>query len=129
MKTLGLIGGISWHSTIEYYRLINQQVGARLGGLHSAKLLLYSVDFQEVIPTDDGWPRITSLFCDLAQRLERAGADGLLLCANTAHRVADDVQSRIGIPLIHIAEYLRWWAVAVVAVAAAVIYPLAGPAR
>jgi aspartate racemase len=104
MKTLGLIGGISWHSTIEYYRLINQQVGARLGGLHSAKLLLYSVDFQEVIPTDDGWPRISALFCDVASRLERAGAEALVLCANTAHRVADEVQDKIGIPLIHIAD-------------------------
>lgn len=104
MKTLGLIGGISWHSTIEYYRLLNQKVGAKLGGLHSAKLLLYSVDFQEVIPTDDGWPRISALFCEIAERLERAGAEGLILCANTAHRVADDVQKKIGIPLIHIAE-------------------------
>src|SRR5205823_647485 len=104
VKTLGLIGGISWHSTIEYYRLINQQVGERLGGLHSAKILLYSVDFQEVLPTDDGWPRISQHFCDLAERLERAGAEALLLCANTAHRVADDVQSKIRIPLLHIAE-------------------------
>jgi aspartate racemase len=104
MKTLGLIGGISWHSTIEYYRLINQKVAARLGGLHSAKLFLYSVDFQEVIPGDDAWPRISALFCDVAQRLEHAGAEGLLLCANTAHRLADDVQNQIGIPLIHIAE-------------------------
>jgi aspartate racemase len=104
VKTLGLIGGVSWHSTIEYYRLINQKVAARLGGLHSAQLLLYSVDFHEVIPTDDGWPRIAAKFSDIAERLERAGAEGLVLCANTAHRIAEDVQARIGIPLVHIAE-------------------------
>jgi aspartate racemase len=104
VKTLGLIGGLSWHSTVEYYRLINQEVAGRLGGLHSAQLLLYSVDFHQVIPTDDSWPRIAAMFSDLAARLERAGAEGLVLCANTAHRVADEVQARIGIPLIHIAE-------------------------
>lgn len=106
MRTLGLIGGLSWHSTIEYYRLLNQKVAARLGGLHSAKLLLYSVDFEEFRPPPDeaGWRDIAARFCALARRLEGAGAEALILCANTAHRVADEVQGAIGIPLVHIAD-------------------------
>jgi amino-acid racemase len=106
MKTLGLIGGISWHSTVEYYRLINQQVGARLGGLHSAKILLHSVDFHEFQPPADadGWTRLAESFAAIAEGLERAGAEALLLCANTAHLLADTIQRRLSIPLIHIAD-------------------------
>ncbi len=106
MKTLGLIGGTTWHSTIEYYRAINQLVGARLGGHHSARLLLYSVDFEEVKPPSDpdGWPRIAASLSDIARRLEGAGAGCIVLCANTPHLVADAVQASVTIPLLHIAE-------------------------
>jgi aspartate racemase len=106
MKTLGLIGGISWHSTVEYYRLINQQVSARLGGLHSASVLLHSVDFHEFQPPPDadGWTRLAVRFGDIAEALERGGAEALVLCANTAHLMADAVQRRLRIPLIHIAD-------------------------
>jgi aspartate racemase len=106
MKTLGLVGGISWHSTIEYYRLINQLVGARLGGLHSAKVLLHSVDFHEMQPPADadGWKRLTAAFTEIALGLERGGADCLVLCANTAHLMADPIQRALRIPLLHIAE-------------------------
>jgi aspartate racemase len=106
MKTLGLIGGISWHSTVEYYRLINQQVNARLGGVHSARLLLHSLDFADVQPpTDaDGWAPITAAFCRISQGLERGGAEALVLCANTAHLMADAIQREIQIPILHIAE-------------------------
>lgn len=106
MKTLGLIGGTTWHSTLEYYRGINEQVAARLGGLSSARLWLHSVNFAELQPPADaeGWKRVADHLTDVARRLERAGAEGLVICANTPHRVAEDVQAAIGIPLLHIAE-------------------------
>jgi aspartate racemase len=107
MKTLGLIGGITWLSTVEYYRAINQQVNARLGGHHSAKIILYSVDFAEFQPAPDddvGWADIARRFGDAAARLEGAGAEGLVLCANTPHKVAPAIRSRTRIPLVHIAE-------------------------
>ena len=106
MKTLGLIGGISWHSTVEYYRLINQQVAARLGGMHSARVLLHSVDFPEFQPPAgaDGWTRLAERFADIAESLERGGAEALVLCANTAHLMADTIERRLRIPLIHIAD-------------------------
>jgi aspartate racemase len=106
MKTLGLIGGTSWHSTIDYYRIINELVGKRLGGLNSAKLFLYSVNFEEFRPPDDvsKWGSVIELLIDVSQKLERAGAEGLVLCANTPHLVADLVQEKINIPIIHIAE-------------------------
>ncbi len=108
MKTLGLIGGITWLSTVEYYRAINQQVNARLGGHHSAKIILYSVDFAEFQPPapDDevGWADIARRFGDAAARLEGAGAEGLVLCANTPHKVAPAIRSRTRVPLVHIAE-------------------------
>jgi aspartate racemase len=106
MRTLGLIGGTTWHSTVDYYRTINQLVNARLGGLHSARLLLASVDFQEFQPAHDpaGWTRIADGFVDLAKRLAHAGADCLVLCANTPHLLADVIAPQIPVPLIHIAE-------------------------
>jgi aspartate racemase len=106
MKTLGLIGGTTWHSTIEYYRAINEGVAARLGGLSSARLVLYSVNFEELRPATDpaGWARIAAELTRIAQRLESAGAECILLCANTPHKVADDVQRGVGIPLLHIAD-------------------------
>jgi aspartate racemase len=106
MKTLGLIGGTSYHSTIDYYRLINQKVNERLGGLHSAKLFLYSVDFEEVRPPADPalWKGVPEFFTLTAQKLEAAGAECIVLCANTAHLMADKIQQGISIPLIHIVE-------------------------
>ena len=108
MKTLGLIGGLTWLSTVEYYRAINEQVNARLGGRHSAKIILYSLDFAEFqppAPNDDaGWADIARRFGDAAARLEGAGAEGLVLCANTPHKVAPAIGSRVRIPLVHIAE-------------------------
>jgi aspartate racemase len=105
MKTLGLIGGTTWLSTIDYYRIINQLVNERLGGSHSAKILMYSVDFEEVRPPTDpkGWGQWGEIFIGIAKRLEQGGADCVVLCANTPHLMADVIQKNIGIPLIHIA--------------------------
>jgi aspartate racemase len=106
MKTLGLIGGMSWESTLVYYRLINETVKQRLGGLHSARCILYSVDFADVAECQQRglWPEAGQILGDAAQALERAGADMLVLCTNTMHKLADAIQSRIGIPLLHIAD-------------------------
>ena len=106
MKTLGLIGGTSWHSTVDYYRLINKLVNERLGGLHSARLILYSVNFHEFYNNsqEEGWPGSERYVSNIAKTLEAAGAEGLIFCANTPHMVADAVQAAINIPLIHIAE-------------------------
>jgi aspartate racemase len=106
MRTLGLIGGTTWHSTLEYYRGINAQVAARRGELSSAELLLYSVDFAAFQPATDpaGWERIARGFADIARRLEHAGAKCIVLCANTAHIVADSVQASVAVPLLHIAD-------------------------
>lgn len=106
MKTLGLIGGTSWVSTVEYYRIINQEVNRRLGGLSSAKILLYSVNQEELKPPSDPgeWSTAAEFFTAAAKRLEKCGAQCLLLCANTPHMAADEIQKNIGIPLLHIAE-------------------------
>jgi len=106
MKTIGLLGGMSWESTVLYYQAINRTIGERLGGLHSAKLLLYSVDFEEVevLQRADRWAAAGALLSDAAFLLEDAGADFLVLCTNTMHRVAPDIESRVGIPLLHIAD-------------------------
>ncbi len=106
MKTIGLIGGMSWESTLEYYRLINEQVRAELGGLHSARVLLYSVNFAEVavLQREARWDAAAALLIDAAQRLERGGADCVVLCTNTMHKVADELQSGVTIPLLHIAD-------------------------
>ena len=106
MKTIGLIGGTTWHSTIDYYRIINETVSKRAGNNSSAKLLLYSVDFEEIykLTQQQNWTEIAAILCDAAVRLETAGADCLLLCANTMHINADKVKKAIAIPLIHVAE-------------------------
>ena len=106
MKTIGLIGGMSWVSSAEYYRLINERVKEKLGGLHSAQSVMYSVDFEELeqLQHQEKWDEITALAVDLARRLEQAGAGLIVICANTMHKAADDVQAAINIPLIHIAD-------------------------
>lgn len=106
MKTLGLIGGISWFSTSVYYRTINQLTNERLGGSHSAKLLLYSVDFNEykTLQETGNWTEVENRLSDIAMRLENAGAECIVICSNTPHLVADKVQKKIKIPLLHIAE-------------------------
>lgn len=106
MKTIGLIGGTSWVSTIEYYKIINELTHERLGGLHSAKILLYSIDFDEfkILADQNEWQEIASMFIATAKRLETGGADCIILCSNTTHMIADDVQESIAIPLIHIVD-------------------------
>ncbi|MCA0024062.1 MULTISPECIES: aspartate/glutamate racemase family protein [unclassified Mesorhizobium] len=106
MKTLGLLGGMSWESTAIYYRLLNDLVRQRLGGLHSAKLLLWSFDFAEIaeLQHHGDWDGAGALLVDAARKLESAGAEGLLLCTNTMHKLADQVQASVSIPLIHIAD-------------------------
>jgi aspartate racemase len=104
MKTIGLIGGTSWVSTLEYYRFINQFTNERLGGTNSARLLLYSVNHAEFMPTvATDWDETAVRFSAIAQNLEKAGADCLLLCANTLHIMAEPVAHSLRIPLIHIA--------------------------
>lgn len=106
MRTLGLIGGMTWHSTVDYYRLINKGVHERLGGSHSAELLLLSIDFEPVeeMQGRGDWAGMGRLMASWAKRLEGAGAEGLLICTNTMHRLAGDVESAVKIPLIHIAD-------------------------
>ena len=106
MKTIGLIGGMSWESSIEYYRIINEMVKAKFGGLHSAKSLMYSVDFAEieVLQHQGRWGDAAKILVDAAQNLERGGADFIVLCTNTMHKVADDIQNHVTIPFMHIAD-------------------------
>jgi aspartate racemase len=106
MKTIGLIGGMSWESSIEYYRIINEAVRERLGGLHSAQSLMFSVDFAEIeaLQHQGRWDEAAREMIAAAQRLERGGADFVLLCTNTMHKLADAMQAEIGIPLLHIAD-------------------------
>lgn len=106
MKTIGLLGGMSWESTIEYYRLLNETVKAELGGLHSAKILMYSVDFEELVQLkhEGDWGKIGHLLGKAAAQLEGAGADCVLLATNTMHKVADAIALSTNIPLIHIAD-------------------------
>lgn len=106
MKTVGLIGGMSWESTITYYQILNEAAKEQLGGLHSAKILLYSVDFYEIeaCMSRSDWDGAARLLGDAAEGLERAGADMILICTNTLHKVAPQVQLRIHVPLVHIAE-------------------------
>ncbi|MFA6156536.1 aspartate/glutamate racemase family protein [Mesorhizobium sp.] len=106
MKTLGLLGGMSWESTAIYYRLLNEMVRDRLGGLHSAKLLLWSFDFAEIAERQHhgDWHGAGVLLVEAARKLEAGGAEGLLLCTNTMHKLADHVQASVSIPLIHIAD-------------------------
>ncbi len=106
MKVIGMLGGMSWESSAEYYRLANELVKQRLGGLHSAQILLYSVDFEEIEQLQHAgqWSDAARLMIDAARRLEKGGADFLLICTNTMHKVADEVAEAIGIPLLHIVE-------------------------
>ena len=106
MKTIGLLGGMSWESTIAYYQRINLTVNQEMGGLHSAKRLLYSVDFQEIedCQSRDQWEKSAEILAGAARDLERGGADFLILCTNTMHKVAEPIQAAVGIPLIHIVD-------------------------
>ncbi len=106
MKTIGLIGGMSWESSLFYYRLINEGVKARLGGLHSAQMLMHSVDFApiEALQHEGNWDGAAEILADAARRLEAGGADFFLIGTNTMHRVATEVEAAVGIPLLHIAD-------------------------
>ncbi|MFE7638947.1 aspartate/glutamate racemase family protein [Kitasatospora sp. NPDC057518] len=106
MKTIGLIGGMSWESTAEYYRLLNRLTRERLGGLHSARLVLYSVDFAQIerLQTAGRWEEAGEVLADAARSLEAAGADLLLICTNTMHKVADQVAAAVSVPLLHLAD-------------------------
>ena len=106
MKTIGLIGGMSWESTAEYYRIINEAVRDRLGGHHSAQCVLYSVDFEQIreFHRTGDWQGAAGALGSAAEKLQSAGADFILICTNTMHKVADEVQRRVSVPLIHIAE-------------------------
>lgn len=106
MQTIGLIGGMSWESTIPYYRQINEVIKERLGGLHSAKIILYSVNFQEIeqLQHQGKWDEAGKILADTALLLQQAGADFLVLCTNTMHKVAPAIESTTQIPLLHIAD-------------------------
>jgi len=106
MKTIGLIGGMSWESTVPYYRVINETVRERLGGFHSAKLVLYSFDFHEIeqMQSSGAWDESGRMLAQAARSLEAAGADFIVLCTNTMHKVADAIESAVSIPLFHIAD-------------------------
>lgn len=106
MKVIGLIGGMSWESSALYYRMINEEVRSRLGGLHSAKCLLYSVDFEEIerYQAEGAWEKAGEVLGQTARTLEKGGADFIVICTNTMHKVVDDIQSQIQIPILHIAD-------------------------
>lgn len=106
MKTIGLIGGMSWEGSAHYYRLINQEVRARLGGAHSARSIMVSVDFGEIerLQHEGRWPELTTRMIEAARQVERGGADFLLICTNTMHRMAEEVEAAVEIPLLHIAD-------------------------
>ena len=106
MKTIGLIGGMSWESSLEYYRIINEAVKEKLGGLHSAQCLMYSVDFEEIeaLQHRDRWDELTDIMVDAASRLKRGGADFIVICTNTMHKMATEMEKGAGIKVLHIAE-------------------------
>ena len=106
MKTMGLIGGMSWESSIGYYRIINETVKERLGGLHSCKSLMYSVDFAEIetLQRQGKWEEATAMMVDAAKRLEKGGAGFIIICTNTMHLMADEIERQVSIPLLHIAD-------------------------
>jgi len=106
MKTIGLIGGMSWESSTAYYRIINEEMKRRLGGFHSAKCILYSVDFEEIelCQRNGEWGKTARILSDAARSLKAAGADFIILCTNTMHKVAEQIQAGAGIPLLHIAD-------------------------
>jgi len=106
MKTIGMIGGMSWESSIEYYRIVNEEIKKALGELHSAKSVMYSVDFAEIemMQREGHWAEATQTMIDAACHVEAGGADFLIICTNTMHKMADEVQKSLGIPLLHIAD-------------------------
>jgi aspartate racemase len=106
MKTIGMIGGMSWESSIEYYRIVNEEIKKALGELHSAKSVMVSVDFAEIemMQREGRWAEATQAMIDAACHVEAGGADFLIICTNTMHKMADEVQKSIGIPLLHIAD-------------------------
>jgi aspartate racemase len=106
MKTIGLIGGTTWYSSLDYYRYINEIVNERLGGDEAAKMILYSINYGEIkrLTQKDDWKSIADIICNAARKTQNAGADCILLGANTMHNIADEVQNAITIPLIHIAD-------------------------
>ena len=106
MKIIGMIGGMSWESSIEYYRIINQTTRETLGGLHSAKSIMYSVEFAEIeeLQHQNRWQETSQILIAAAKNLERAGADFIIICTNTMHKVYDDVQNNLQIPMLHIAD-------------------------
>ena len=106
MKTIGLIGGMSWESTVTYYQMINEVIKEQLGGLHSAKCLLYSVDFEEIecYQSQGEWEKSGEVLAEVAKRLESAGADFIVICTNTMHKVVPQIQQSVNIPILHIAK-------------------------
>ena len=106
MKTIGLIGGMSWESTQSYFQLLNQGIKNKLGGLHSAKIVLVSLDFAEIamLQQQQDWPQMAEILIKAAKQVEAAGADYLLICTNTMHKLAEQVQAAVAIPLLHIAD-------------------------
>ena len=106
LKTIGLIGGMSWESTATYYKIINETVKEKLGGLHSAKCILYSVDFQEIeeCQANGNWEKSGEILGEAAYNLEKAGADFIVICTNTMHKVVNQVKEKISVPILHIAE-------------------------
>ena len=106
LKTIGLIGGMSWESTATYYKIINETVKEKLGGLHSAKCILYSVDFQEIeeCQANGNWQKSGEILGEAANNLEKAGVDFIVICTNTMHKVVNQIKEKISIPILHIAE-------------------------
>ncbi len=106
MKTIGLIGGMSWESSLEYYKMINEMVKLKLGGLHSAKCFLYSVDFEEIerLQHSEEWEELTRIMINIAQKLKGGGADFVVICTNTMHKMANEIEQVAGIKVLHIAE-------------------------
>lgn len=106
MKKIGLIGGMSWESTIEYYRIINEETNKRLGGLHSAKIIMYSFDFDEIekLQSQGRWDSATDIMMDVAKRIEKAGAEIILICTNTMHKMFTQVEESVRIPVLHILD-------------------------
>jgi aspartate racemase len=106
MKTIGLIGGLSWESSIEYYRIINETIQSRLGGLHSAKSVMVSVDFAEIeiLQRQGNWEEATQVMIATAQQVERGGADFMIICTNTMHKMFEEVQQNVSVPILHIAD-------------------------
>ena len=106
MKTIGLIGGMSWESSLEYYRIINETAKLKLGGLHSAKCIMYSVDFEEIeaLQHENKWEELTNIMVNTAEKLKNSGADFIVICTNTMHKMASDIQNRVDIKVLHIAE-------------------------